>query len=184
MYECINEHYLIYIGFYSKVLLVEKKALALLSTRYLCFGCSMVLCYSGPGKPPGKLKLGSKEVGRSCLRLLKPVAFCSKCRALVAPSFMWALAVLAFYHCTVTLFCIVFTSAFSTSSVSFASLLIPCSLTPGMDAFSVACWHRFVISFGGIELINSFTSSLASLVVSVTSYFARSCRSVSRCCLR
>ena len=58
--------------------------------------------------------------------------------------------------------------------ISLASLFIPCNLMPEMEAFSTACWHRSVISFGGIVLINSFTSSFVSFVVNVTSYFARS----------
>ena len=53
-----------------------------------------------------------------------------------------------------------------------ASLLIPCNLMSGMEAFSMACWHRSVISFGDIVLIISFTSSFVSFVVNVISYFA------------
>ena len=39
------------------------------------------------------------------------------------------------------------------------SLLIPCRLTSGMDAFLTVCSHCSVISFGAILLICSFASS-------------------------
>ena len=80
-------------------------------------------------------------------------------------------------------------SCFACSSVthciciSLASLLISGSLTSKTEAFSTVCWHHSVISFGGIVLINSFTSLVVCFVINMTSYFACSWRRTSCCCL-
>ena len=79
--------------------------------------------------------------------------------------------------------CFACSSVVHRTRIPLASLLIPWSLTPGMEAFSTAHWHRSVISFGGIAVISSFTSSVVCFVVSVTSYFVRSWRRASHCCL-
>ena len=56
--------------------------------------------------------------------------------------------------------------------IPLVSLLIPRSLTPGMEAFSTTYWHRSVISFWDMVVINSFTSLAVCFVVNVTSHFA------------
>ena len=67
--------------------------------------------------------------------------------------------------------------------ISLASLLISCSLMSKIEAFSMACWHRSVISFGGSMLIISFISSFVSFVVNVISYFTCSWRRILCCYL-
>ena len=80
-------------------------------------------------------------------------------------------------------------SCFACSSVvhqthmPLASLLIPHSLMPEMEAFPTAHWHHSIISFEGNVSTNSFTSSFVSFNVNVASYFVRSCRRASHCCL-
>jgi len=67
--------------------------------------------------------------------------------------------------------------------ISLVNLLISYNLMLGIETFSMACWHRSVISFGDIVLINSFVSSFVSFVVNVTSYFAYSWHRISCYCL-